>query len=75
MTADQLQGHWLPFKRELKRRWGEFTDEDLGAIEGNLGTFMGMVQERYGDRHDEVMQWADDWHAKVVPAAAASIPL
>ncbi|UVT22554.1 MAG: CsbD family protein [Nitrospira sp.] len=41
-------------KGELKRQWGKFTDDDLMQIEGNYAKFKGKVQERYGDRKDEL---------------------
>lgn len=31
-------------------------------IEGNYDKFKGKVQERYGDRKDELETWADKWY-------------
>ena len=64
MNADQLKGKWMQFKGELKTQWGKFTDDDLQLIEGNYDKFIGKVQERYGDKKDEIMKWADQWHQK-----------
>jgi uncharacterized protein YjbJ (UPF0337 family) len=61
MNADQFKGKWVQFKGELKKQWGKFTDDDLQQIEGNYEKFVGKVQERYGDRKDEIMKWADRW--------------
>lgn len=60
MNADQLTGKWIQFRGELKQRYGEFTD-DFTRIEGNYDTFLRKVQERYGDKKDEHMKWADQW--------------
>lgn len=61
VNQDQLQGKWKQFKGELKQRWGEFTDDDLLAIEGSVDKLEGKIQERYGDRREEVKRWVDEW--------------
>jgi uncharacterized protein YjbJ (UPF0337 family) len=71
MNAEQLKGQWTQFKGELKQQWGKFTDADLLQIEGNYDKFIGKVQELYGEKKDELMKWADKWHEKPAPAAAA----
>lgn len=61
MNADVFKGQWAQFKGELKRQWGQFTDDDLTQIEGNYDKFLGKVQERYGLQKDEIAGWADKW--------------
>jgi len=70
MNADQLKGKWMQFKGELKQQYGKFTDDDLQQIEGNYDTFLGKVQERYGDKKNALMTWADQWHEQSAPADA-----
>ena len=66
MNTDQFAGKWSQFKGELKKQWGKFTDDDLLQIEGNYEKFKGKVQERDGDKKDEVIRWADQypWEAQ-----------
>lgn len=64
MNQDQFKGKWKQFKGDLKKTWGDFTDDDLMEIEGNYEKFKGKVQERYGDRKEEVKRWADEWFKK-----------
>jgi uncharacterized protein YjbJ (UPF0337 family) len=64
VNKDQFQGNWKEFKGELKKQWGAFTDNDLLQIEGDMDKFEGKVQERYGDRQEEVKQWTDKWFEK-----------
>jgi uncharacterized protein YjbJ (UPF0337 family) len=71
MNADQFKGKWTQFKGELKKKWGEFTDDDLTQAEGDYEKFMGRVQERYGDKKEEVIKWTSDWYEKERPSAAA----
>jgi len=69
MNADQLKGKWMQFKKELQRKWGKFSDNDLEQIAGNYDKFIGKVQERYGDKKSELMKWADQWYHKSQPDA------
>lgn len=64
MNADQFKGKWAQFKGELKKKWGNFTDDDLMKIEGDYDKFKGSLQERYGDRKEEVSRWVDDWYTQ-----------
>lgn len=61
VNQDQLEGMWKQFKGELKQKWAEFTDDDLMRIEGRIDTLEGKIQERYGDRREEVKRWVDEW--------------
>jgi uncharacterized protein YjbJ (UPF0337 family) len=70
MNAEQLKGKWMQFKGELKQQYGKFTDDDLQLIEGNYDKFAGKTQERYGDKKEEIMKWADEWQRKFLPDAA-----
>lgn len=63
MNTETFKGQWKQFQGELKRQWGKFTDDDLLQIEGNYDKFVGKVQERYGDKKDDVIKWADSWNS------------
>jgi len=64
MDANKFKGSWHQFKGELKKKWGALTDDDLLECEGNYEKFLGVLQKRYGDKKDEVQQWADDWYSE-----------
>lgn len=72
MNSDQFKGRWNQFKGELKKKWADFTDDDLLQIEGNYDKFTGKVQERYGDKKDEVSRWADQWHSSAQSTSTQS---
>ena len=61
MNKDQFKGSWRQFKGEVKKKWGQFTDNDLLEAEGDYDKFLGIVQKRYGDRKEEVLGWAEEW--------------
>ena len=61
LNEDQFKGKLKQFKGELKKKWGNFADDDLLYIEGHRDKLDGKIQERYGDRKDEVKKWVDEW--------------
>jgi uncharacterized protein YjbJ (UPF0337 family) len=64
MNRDQFKGSWRQFKGEVKKKWGELTDDDLLEAEGDYDKFLGVVQKRYGDKKEEITRWTDDWYSK-----------
>jgi uncharacterized protein YjbJ (UPF0337 family) len=59
MNKDVLQGNWKQFRGEVKRKWGQLTDDDLDKIEGQREKLVGKVQERYGKARDQAMKEVD----------------
>jgi len=59
-----FKGSLQQFKGELKKKWGQLTDNDLMEAEGDYDKFLGVVQKRYGDKKEEVSKWADEWYSK-----------
>jgi uncharacterized protein YjbJ (UPF0337 family) len=64
VNKEQFKGSWQQFKGELKKKWGQLTDNDLLETEGNYDKFLGVVQKRYGDKKEEVTRWTEDWHER-----------
>jgi uncharacterized protein YjbJ (UPF0337 family) len=62
MNKEQFKGSWQQFKGEVKKKWGQFTDDDLLEAEGDYDKFLGVVQKRFGDKQQEVERWAEDWY-------------
>lgn len=74
MNTDQFKGKWVQFKGEVKKQWGKLTDDDLKQIEGDYDKFVGRIQERYGDKKEEVVRWADDWYSRQGQAQPGTQP-
>jgi uncharacterized protein YjbJ (UPF0337 family) len=64
MNNEQFKGSWNQFKGELKKKWGQLTDNDLLEAEGDYEKFLGVVQKKYGDKKEEVKRWTEDWYSK-----------
>lgn len=61
MNWDIVEGKWGQFKGSLRQKWGKLTDSDLETIRGEKDKFVGLLQERYGKRRDEVENEVDEW--------------
>ena len=48
MNKDILKGKWLQVKGDIRKWWGQFTDDDVDQIQGDAEKFVGKLQERYG---------------------------
>ena len=57
MNEDRLKGKWNQIKGELKKKWGKLTDDDLTYSEGQLEKMMGRIQERTGEKKEEIQKF------------------
>jgi len=64
MNSEIMRGRWDQLKCELKTRWGKFTDDDIARIQGDYEKLVGVAEERYGEKKDEVLKWAEEWHPR-----------
>ena len=48
MNAEILKGKWKQLRGEVKKWWGDLTDDDLEKIAGEHDKLVGRIQERYG---------------------------
>lgn len=61
MNWDILEGKWKQFSGDIRKKWGELTDDDLAQINGDREKLAGKLQERYGIAKDEANQQIDEW--------------
>jgi uncharacterized protein YjbJ (UPF0337 family) len=59
MNNDKIKGKWHQVKGEIKRKWGQVTDDDLKEAEGNMEKLIGKIQERSGERREAIEKWLD----------------
>lgn len=60
MNREQLKGNWNQIKGEVKKKWGQLTDDDLTESQGDYDKLVGRIQERTGDSREQVEKWIDD---------------
>jgi uncharacterized protein YjbJ (UPF0337 family) len=61
---DRIAGNWKQFKGEVRKQWGDLTDDELEEIRGQRDVLVGKVQERYGIAKDEAARQVDEWERR-----------
>jgi uncharacterized protein YjbJ (UPF0337 family) len=57
MNSDQIKGKFKRLSGEIKRKWGQVTDDDLIQAQGSMEKLVGRIQERSGDQREAIEQW------------------
>jgi uncharacterized protein YjbJ (UPF0337 family) len=57
MNSDQMKGKFKQLAGEIKRKWGQITDDDMTQAEGSMEKLVGRIQERTGERRDAIEKW------------------
>ncbi len=65
MNRDIFEGKWKQFRGDVRKKWGELTDDDLAQINGDRDKLAGKLQERYGMAKEEADRQIDDWTDRV----------
>lgn len=48
MSESILKAQWKQLRGEIKKRWGELTDDELDQVGGEWDKFTGLLQEKLG---------------------------
>ena len=62
MNQDQVKGGWQQLKGEIKKKWGQMTDDDLMEAEGDMDKLAGRIQQRTGDKREDIRRWLEQRH-------------
>ena len=57
VNKDMMKGKFKQLRGEIKRRWGEVTDDDLTQVQGDFEKLVGMIQMRSGERREVIEEW------------------
>ncbi len=57
VNAQALQGQWNQIRGELKKKWGQLTDDDLRFNNGNIDQLVGKIQQRTGEAREAIEQF------------------
>ncbi len=60
MNKDTVKGEWKQLSGKIKQKWGELTDDDLKAAEGDHDVLLGKLQEKYGLAKEKAQQQLKD---------------
>lgn len=62
---DQIAGKWKMIKGEVRKQWGELTDDDIEQAAGERDKLVGKLQERYGMEKEDANREIDRWAEKL----------
>jgi uncharacterized protein YjbJ (UPF0337 family) len=54
LNQQMLKGNWNEIQGELRKRWGQLTDNELQQFDGNAAQLVGMIQRKTGEAREEV---------------------
>jgi len=54
VNAQVLQGQWNQVRGELKKKWGQLTEDDLKFTNGNIDQLIGRIQSKTGEARDAI---------------------
>jgi uncharacterized protein YjbJ (UPF0337 family) len=61
MNIDILKGQWKEIKGEIKKKWGNLTDDEVTETEGREDKLVGLLQKKYGYARDKAQQEYDEF--------------
>lgn len=70
VNAQALQGQWNQIRGELKKKWGQLTDDDLRFNNGNIDQLVGKIQQRTGEAREAIEQFLTDATSQGASAVA-----
>jgi uncharacterized protein YjbJ (UPF0337 family) len=59
-NAEALQGQWNQVRGQLKKKWGQLTDDDLRFAGGNIDQLIGRIQSKTGAARESIEQYLED---------------
>jgi len=48
MNQSQIAGKWKEIKGEIRKAWGDLTDDEVEQTKGNMESISGLIQQKYG---------------------------
>lgn len=54
MNENIAKGKWTELKGEIRKLWGQLTDDELDQTRGDLTKVAGMVQRKYGETQEAI---------------------
>jgi uncharacterized protein YjbJ (UPF0337 family) len=55
-----LQGQWNQVRGQLKKKWGQLTEDDLKFANGNIDQLIGRIQQKTGEARDSIEGYLDE---------------
>jgi uncharacterized protein YjbJ (UPF0337 family) len=76
VNTQVLQGQWNQVRGQLKKKWGQLTEDDLKFTNGNIDQLVGRIQHKTGEAREAIESFLDEMTAQgasAVSQAAESV--
>jgi len=70
VNTQVLQGQWNQVRGQLKKKWGQLTDDDLRFTNGNIDQLIGRIQHKTGEAREAVEGFIDELTASGASAVS-----
>ena len=64
INVQGLQGHWNQLKGDVKRKWGQLSEDDLNWSGGNIDQLVGRIQQKTGETRESIERYLDHLTSK-----------
>lgn len=71
LNTDILKGKWKEIKGDIRTQWGKLTDDEVEKTAGNLTSIAGIIEQRYGEKKEEIEKKLNTISAKFATETAA----
>jgi uncharacterized protein YjbJ (UPF0337 family) len=60
VNTQVLQGQWNQVRGQLKKKWGQLTEDDLRFANGNIDQLIGRIQHKTGEAREAIEGFLDE---------------
>jgi len=60
INAQELQGQWNNLRGQVKKKWGQLTDDDLQIHGGNVDQLVGKIQQKTGEGREAIEKFLSE---------------
>lgn len=64
-NSQVLAGQWNQVRGQIKKRWGQLTDDDLKLVDGNIDQLVGRIQHKTGEAREAIESFLDELTSRV----------
>jgi uncharacterized protein YjbJ (UPF0337 family) len=54
VNVQEIQGNWNQIRGQVKKKWGQLTDDDLAIGAGNIDQLVGRIQQKTGEGREAI---------------------
>ncbi len=62
---DEIASRWTRFSRDVKKKWGELSDDEVMQVNGRREILAGKIHEKYGVAVEAANKQIDVWASKL----------